>query len=282
MLKIVSLSVALTICCHQATSQAANARAQCKRLLVESLELRGQWSSVHAAEYLLMLDTTEPVLTTFRSQADEQTPEYRIGVWRVLAQAEPDSDARQRYVEKIRTVLLNEASRDRLHAMESLAKLHAPMTSDEERSLVASVAETEANPGRAFALWRLVQADPKAPARDQLVGMLDSKDVLERLRAGFVLGELPPRSDAIVAKLRETLESEKPDSLATPYLAVACGADEMQKVLQSSNPAWQAVVIKGLAVRGEKVDLEWESPPSEEQPLALRMAVAFAMLSKAK
>lgn len=282
MLKTVSLIVALTICCLQTTSQAADTRAECERLLVASLEQRGEWSSVHAAEYLLMLGTAEPVLAAFRPQSDEQTPEYRIGVWRVLAQGEAERGARQKYVEQIRTVLLNADSPDRLHAMESLAKLRTPMKSEDERKLVETVAEAENNPGRAFALWRLIQADPNSPALDRLVGMLDSTDPVERLRAGFVLGELPERSDAIIAKLRKALEGEEPDSLATPYLAVACGSDEMRKVLRSSNPAWQAVVIKGLVVRGEQVDLEWESLPAEEHPLALRMAVAFAMLSEFK
>ncbi|MEX1039109.1 MAG: hypothetical protein WDZ51_00660 [Pirellulaceae bacterium] len=284
-MKNISLIALLTVICLQATRPVLaeeDTRADCERLLVASLEAQGEWSSVHAAEYLLMLDNAEPVLAAFRPQADEQTPEYRIGVWRVLAQAEPVHVMRQRYIEKIRAVLLREDSLDRLHAMESLAKLQAAITSEEERTLVVAAAKQEHNPGQAFALWRLIQADPKSPALDRLVGMLDSTDPIERLRAGFVLGELPQRSEAIVTRLREVFASEEEDSLATPYLAVACGSNEMREVLRSSNPAWQAVVIKGLVTRGEGVDLEWESLPAEDQPLALRMAVAFAMLSKLK
>src|SRR5436190_22221225 len=59
------------------------------QVLRTALEREERWSKVHAAEFLLSLDYPQGVAQIFErelaSRGDE--PEYRIGIWRVLAQA---------------------------------------------------------------------------------------------------------------------------------------------------------------------------------------------------
>src|SRR5690349_14176244 len=82
-------------------------RSQLERILQHSLANRGSWISIHAAEALIELDQSDSVIKAFESQADTSEAPYRIGVWRVLARAQPTRERRDEYVRRIRGVLLD-------------------------------------------------------------------------------------------------------------------------------------------------------------------------------
>src|ERR1700744_4121768 len=63
-------------------------RFELTKILQHSLGNRGSWVSVHAAEAMIAIHQSESVIETFRPQADTAAAPYRIGNWRVLAQAE--------------------------------------------------------------------------------------------------------------------------------------------------------------------------------------------------
>ncbi|UUO07838.1 hypothetical protein M4951_05875 [Blastopirellula sp. J2-11] len=253
---------------------------QCQAILVESLTAQGEWSSVHAAEYLIHLDEKSPVLSAFLPQADCKTPQYRIGVWRVLAQAEETPDSQKLYVQRIRDVLLDLAAEDRLHALESLAKLNAPITSAAELQIVEQFADSPDYSGRSFAIWRLLQKNSTLELVQSLLSELESSDQVRRLRAAFVLGQLNDLPQPIQAKLQSTFAKEPRDSIVFPYLAIAGGEDTLVRLATAENLAHRALALQELTRRRIEFEFDFASNPIDQSPLAYRQAAALALLAE--
>src|SRR4051812_1691055 len=102
-------------------------RDRAARVLHDALASGARWIEVHAAEALIAAGggdaDRDQVRGAFERElaAHGSEPEYRIGIWRVLAQAAPgDRDA---WVRRIADAFLDAAGPDRLHASESLGKL---------------------------------------------------------------------------------------------------------------------------------------------------------------
>jgi len=93
--------------------------------LQETLNSDLKWEKVHAAEFLLNLGYTNGVYETFLKEGKDRGGEYyyRIGIWRVLAQASSSPEEKQQWLDSIVTAFKNPIAPDRLHAVEALAKL---------------------------------------------------------------------------------------------------------------------------------------------------------------
>ena len=74
-----------------------------------------EFVKVHAAESLLWTGNPEGVREVFLGEP-QTVPKYRIGVWRVLAQASLDKQERHVYDDKLMTVLLDHEDPERQHA----------------------------------------------------------------------------------------------------------------------------------------------------------------------
>lgn len=255
--------------------------ARCEQILIESSKASGEWTSVHAAEYLIRLGMAEKTLDTFRAQADNASPPFRIGVWRVLAQAETPAEQREKYIERIRDVLLDEQAIDRLHALESLAKLEAPIESRSELAIVQEMSNPK-DAGCSFALWRLHQQRPSVQQLDGLVKQLSSEDSIARLRAGFVLSQLDNVPDKVQTIVQTAMTDEPVDSVAYPYVASAGGSTSLHKLLKSKNPSDQTLAIRELTLRSEAFDFPLGDVLGETHPLSLRQAAAFALLKRSQ
>jgi SSS family solute:Na+ symporter len=98
---------------------------RCLTDLRNTMNTHQQWVKVHAAEYLIWTSQSEGVRTVFLEEEkrfDTQSP-YRIGIWRVLAQAALTDNERNKYISKILAVFADTSATDRIHAAETLAKL---------------------------------------------------------------------------------------------------------------------------------------------------------------
>ncbi len=84
-----------------------------------------RWEKVHAAEFLLNLGYANNVYDIFIEEEKQKGDEYyyRIGIWRVLAQASLNPEEKQQWLDSIAKVFKNPKSPDQIHATESLAKL---------------------------------------------------------------------------------------------------------------------------------------------------------------
>lgn len=89
-----------------------------------------KWVKVHVAEFLLWENYySNEVRNVFLAEEERfgDTAQYRIGIWRVLAQAASHPDERKKWANKIVAAYGDTHGADRLHAIESLAKLRHPV-----------------------------------------------------------------------------------------------------------------------------------------------------------
>ena len=99
-----------------------------KKALIElqnTLVKQPQWIKVHAAEYLVWTGHPGEVKKEFlkEEKLHDTEPKYRIGIWRVLAEAEKSPDQKIQWINKIFDAFKEINSPDLLHATETLAKL---------------------------------------------------------------------------------------------------------------------------------------------------------------
>ncbi len=199
-------------------------RAQAVDVMRQSLHNESRWVKVHAAEYLLELDYSDDVRQVFQAEQDRfgNQPEYRIGVWRVLARAAVSDQLRQPYVQRIRDVFLDLNASDRLHAVETLAKLGYQA---DDQTLKALQAAAEGADGRmaAYALWTLVNSDVDH-AEERLARLLRSERAPTRQTAAYALRHLPNLSAQTQRALFEALRKEPDDSPGGVFLLTAAVA----------------------------------------------------------
>ncbi len=190
-------------------------------VLRTGLEKEERWVKVHAAESLLSLDYPQGVAQIFERElaAKGSDPEYRIGIWRVLAQAARSNQEREQWISKIRAAFLDANGPDRLHAAETLAKLrYAP---DE---LEVKMFELAAGNGpsalAANARWVLANRDA-VRGETLLAEFLQSGDASARANSAYAIRHLPKISPTAWAKLAEAVFKEPTNSSARVYLVGA-------------------------------------------------------------
>ncbi len=263
---------------YLARCQLPSAQANAQRLnaiLADGLAKRGSFISVHAAEDLIALGQRDTVRNAFASQADTAPAPYRIGVWRVLARSMSDDAQRALFVERIRGALMDPKGTDRVHAMEALAKLEAPIKDAAERAEVEHIARSS-DASAPFAWWRLAQAGD-AQAIPALVKLVSSPDEVTQARAADALARLNVQSDEARQALRAALASASASSLARPLLIVALGGEPVRQLLNDpSAPArYQAAMY--LSRHGTPADVAALQKQIDDDDLDVRSAAAFAL-----
>ncbi len=265
-------------------------RAQCVETLRDGLQSGERWKKVHAAEALLDLDYRKGVYAAFREELARhgEEPEYRIGIWRVLAQGASTVEERMQWRQRIVSVLTDETAPDRLHAVESLAKLGGPLDGP-AREAAAAMAQSGDDGLAAFAWWALLRAgNPEAMAA--LTALLASPEPVARLRAAYALG----REQVLDADAREALAraagQEGKDSIAFPYILGAVfrhAPDTAERakyrarvlsLLDAAAPGRVRVGALALAAAGGDDDVTHLKPLLEHADLDVRMAAALGML----
>jgi hypothetical protein len=227
-----SPATALILCASLGTATAAQPQTEALAprahdVLLAALATEKAFVKVHAAEALIALGEKQEARRVFRAElpsANDSRP-YRIGVWRVLAaSADSPSDATE-WIARTETVVLDPATMDRLHAVESLGKLrHAP--SGRVRAAVEEMAggsDAEA----VFPHWVLHLAGDRG-ALPKIVAALDSADPIARLRAAYVLRWLTITDPATRAAIARTAARESPTAIGYTIIlgaAVTLDAD---------------------------------------------------------
>ncbi len=125
LVRLLALCIAANI--HAPTALAAKSsseiltdelRSQCITELRNDLENGKKWVKVHAAEALLEQGYPQNVDEVFKDELSKfgSEPEYRIGIWRVLARATHDPLIRDQYLTQIKEAYLQPNGPDQLHA----------------------------------------------------------------------------------------------------------------------------------------------------------------------
>lgn len=287
------------VCCFCLASVTANAAAKdsapdisheglrhrAVAVLRHALNEGHEWVKVHAAEALLWNGYPEDVKEAFVAEIKTAGPKYRIGVWRVLAQAQGnDVVARERYVNKIRDAFLDTNGPDRLHALETLAKLQYSERPDE----LLRVAKEGKGEFQAYARWVLANS---GDANDEaaLADLLDSTDPAVRLTVAYALRHLKRIQPFTLAKLEAAALKEPADSDARVYLFSAwyvhSSGDqketiekELLKYVQNGNKDQKYEVCVALTYRGDKSHIVILEKLLDDPELDVQISAAHALL----
>lgn len=188
--------------------------------LRNALHANAFWVRVHAAEFLIALGETGDVEDEFAKETDFETqrPE-RIGVWRVRYRLAGSKDDQEAVANRIRAVAHDQSATDRLHAVETLAKLRIQLPEVEVQAIVAATCDAGEHE-LAFGLWMAVTQEGNEQLQaqqEQLASLLASDDDLARLRAAYALWQVasksPPLRDAIIDTGVRTTEQKAKESL---------------------------------------------------------------------
>ncbi|MGV3761330.1 hypothetical protein [Parapedobacter sp.] len=122
--------------------------------LEKLLHTQKEWVKVHVAEFLIwenyLVNDVRTVFLNEERKYSEQ-PRYRIGIWRALAQAALTSEERESWIGRIVAAYNNPSSIDRLHAIETLAKLGVPV--DVSPGWVAGITADSIDAFTIYKLW---------------------------------------------------------------------------------------------------------------------------------
>ncbi|MGG7664219.1 hypothetical protein [Dyadobacter sp. BHUBP1] len=146
-------------------------------LLQKVLHEQQEWVKVHAAEYLLWAGYPEGVREVFLKEETRlgNRPQYRVGIWRVLHQASRGEADRQIWSGKIKEAFLDEQGRDRIHAAETLAKLHQS-TLAEAPEITRRAISSNVPSLAIYALWSTAfhSEQERQKVKQELIGNLAS------------------------------------------------------------------------------------------------------------
>ncbi len=179
---------------------------RCLAKLRDTLNNGEEFVKVHAAESLLWTGHPDNVCEVFLTEPQD-VPKYRIGVWRVLAQAAPDAQERQKYEDKILAVLLDPKAPDRLHAAETLGKLGVTSRDPE----VLRLAKEETGPFQAMVRWVLANSGNEQDEA-ALAELLASPDAYTRGCTAYALRFFKTLRPATAEQLRTATDKEPADS----------------------------------------------------------------------
>lgn len=203
-------------------------RRQAVNVLREVLRQEPEWVKVHAAEFLLGLDYPQGVRDMFlrELEAHGREPKYRNGIWRVLAQGTGDDAEARRWKNMIRDVAADPKSPDRLHAMESLAKVGYKVSAAEAGPFEAAARE----PSGAMAVcaaWVLANSG-RPEAQPRLAELLESGDATTRGLAAYALRHIAGVSESVRQRIVELAQREPVGSAARLHLVCAAALDAPQ------------------------------------------------------
>lgn len=234
-------------------------RDKSKSTLNEVLEQQDSWVKVHAAEYKIWTGYAEGVQETYLKEKElfESMPQYRIGIWRVLAQESPNEA--ETYHRKIIDAFIDKEGSDRIHAAETAAKLGLSLA-DYAPETTAEVLAGEINSLYVYTLWStLLRKDPKKGV-DALLDIILTHQIPEipRMQAAFSLrnfGNLSPKQWEILVA---SAINEPANSLAKVYLLSAAYIHAPKEAKQKDTYAQIKNPLSALATspnKGERMEM---------------------------
>lgn len=244
-----SLCSGSVVAAEAAAQSPAARRALAVEVLRESLQTQPQWIKVHAAEFLLALDYRDGIRERFEAElsAAGEEPQYRIGIWRVLAREAVGPDRRDHFTSKIRAAFLDTAGPDRLHALETLGKLHYQAGSvildpqgematssnqqrrrelaDDELQAFAIASESDDPAIRACARWVQLNSAGDEPTRraaeQRLAELLTAPEERARMLAAYVFTWQASIDESTWSQIDQAAQAEKEASPAHVHLVAA-------------------------------------------------------------
>jgi hypothetical protein len=227
-LTIICLWIMLDACGNKKQDAAVSSELEKQSLAIlrDVMTTQSEWVKVHAAEYLLWSGNPEGVQETYLEEEKifNNTPQYRVGIWRVLAQASGTDVEKKKWTDKIKAVFLDSAATDRTHAVETLAKLKiSPLTDD--RNLTEKTLKSPVRSLALYTMWSVAYSSPDslkvAPAKFLDLIRNAGDDPSGKGTPAYALRQLKGLSDGEWDMLATAALAEPADSPARIYLLSA-------------------------------------------------------------
>ncbi|HEY8689470.1 MAG TPA: hypothetical protein VIM07_09575 [Chitinophagaceae bacterium] len=278
--------------------------------LQNTLVTQTQWIKVHAAEYLVWTGHSEEVKREFlkEEKLHDTEPKYRIGIWRVLAEAEKSPGRKIQWINKIFDAFNEINGPDQLHATETLAKLKlSPLEKYPEAT--QNALKSENRNLHTYALWASAYSSDSSlqNKRQEFLNLAvsDSNEIIRKISA-YVLRKLCGFTNKQWIYLREKALSEPAESgvrnslLNTAFVTFPTGAgesgslkkirEEMVKGYKDFGAEKRIELALSLAEKGsaedlpllqiflENGDISERYDPVSGEAADVRAAAAFAIL----
>jgi SSS family solute:Na+ symporter len=263
-------------------------RQEALQVLRTAMDTEERWIKVHAAEALLSLGYPEGVTQTFERERAEKgaEPQYRIGIWRVLARAARTDQQREPWITQILAAFRDTRGPDRLHAAETLAKLGYRAGAGEADAFELA-ARTGPGPLAANARWVLANSGRRL-GDVWLAELLASDDPGTRATAAYAIRHLPNVTAAAWEKLTPAVRKEPEDDIVRASLVSAAfvhaPADqkarlkaELLKYARTGTNDAKYEVCAALATHGENDDLPLLTGLLENNNADVRVGAAAAI-----
>ena len=265
-------------------------RSQSLYVLREAVSQETEWVKVHAAEGLLVNGYPEDVAASFEADLASAEPPYRVGVLRVLAQtAGKDKKLRTTRIDQVLAIFNDQNAGDRLHALETLAKLGYGQRTD----AVLEAAKPDAGRFQVYARWIIANSGTPAD-QASLAELVAGDDATLRTGAAYALRHrkaISPAALSAVEAAGAAQQAEAPDDV---YLQSAwfvhCPPDRklaarsaLLTFLDSDKKHERNEVCLGLGYAGGARDVPILAKLLRDDPEAdVRVYAAFALLRLAR
>ncbi len=251
---------------HQPVSDSL--RDSIVHILENNLRAQSQWAKVHAAEYLIALGHRQDVKTVFLKEQEKHGTEspYRIGIWRVLAEAAGSNTEKNVWISRILKVYGDTSALDRVHAAETLAKLHISPVREYPKE-TSRILRGGDNPLSIYTRWAVVSS-MDADTTSDLSGyfmdvILNSTDEDMKSLAAYAVRHLDQLDNAAWSKLAVQALAESEGSKARIYLTSAA----FVTVPDDSLKSWTYSIIR-------KQLLSYKNSPNESEVVEMIAALA--------
>ena len=238
-----------------------NDMTEYREFLQNTMRTQSEWVKVHAAEYLIWTDNTEGVKTEFLEQEKQfgLSSPYRIGIWRTLAQVSADEKEREMWIQKIENAFVDTLGSDRVHAVETLAKLkRSPL---EKHPLITTAAlESNNIPLAMYVFWSTAYTsdDSLRNSPEKLIGLIEKAGNDPKLKStpGYALRHLALLNDTQLQRLTELALSEPADSPARIYLLSAVFVSNQKNGNPLDKKVYQALIeYSTSSAKGNRTEL---------------------------
>jgi SSS family solute:Na+ symporter len=280
-------------CCNQR----AELKNQAEDVLETVLNDGQAWEKVHAAEFLIKLGHSEKVLDVFLSESSKNgdVPEYRIGIWRVLYQCAKDEE-KQIWQDHIYRAFIHPASPDRIHAVETLAKLKISEKNEDATVVESAIASIDRRLSFYTQWWIIPQRDhgiEKLKYHLFQIIQSDEKDSVRQL-AAYVLCEDPAiRFNHREWQMMENIAISEPakSGVRLQLLAAAFSKASVDSVQPASFQKIRKMLLEYsdsdkaslcqlcwlLARKGEMKDMDVLKPLLRHRENDVKIAAAYAI-----
>ena len=261
--------------------------------LTDVLETDSSTKQIHAAEVLIAHGRAPAVHQWFEQSSEvvDDKPIRRVVVWRARARSAPTAAEREMWVNRILALTATPGLPDRVHAIESIAKLGVeppPELIPVLQHWVAVGPERE----QVFVHWALWSVDPPPHPGELLATWLTSTDPITRLRAAYItrwLGAPEPAFDTLVRLADDTEDNDQIAAIivASAALLQPVPADapawraHLERITQGDDPAATYHALQGLMPSYDQADLARIAHLLQDDAADVRVAAAWTILTVA-